>query len=48
MRVAQHLIIELDGSRHAEPQEEHKDGLRTSLSQPAGLSSAEVLECASK
>ena len=27
--VAQHLIIELDGSQHAEPQEERKDGLRT-------------------
>ena len=27
--VAQHLIIELDGSQHAAPQEERKDGLRT-------------------
>ena len=27
--VAQHLIIELDGSQHAEPEEERKDGLRT-------------------
>jgi very-short-patch-repair endonuclease len=27
--IAQHLIIELDGSQHAEPEEEHKDGLRT-------------------
>jgi very-short-patch-repair endonuclease len=27
--VAQHRIIELDGSQHAEPQEERKDGLRT-------------------
>src|SRR5260370_32597524 len=26
---AQHLIIELDGSQHAEPEEERKDGLRT-------------------
>src|SRR5216684_1922112 len=27
--VVQHLIIELDGSQHAEPEEERKDGLRT-------------------
>ncbi|SRR5260370_9948390 len=27
--VAHHLIIELDGSQHAEPEEERKDGLRT-------------------
>jgi hypothetical protein len=27
--VAQHRIIELDGSQHAEPEEERKDGLRT-------------------
>src|SRR5258708_2599086 len=27
--VATHLIIELDGSQHAEPEEERKDGLRT-------------------
>ena len=27
--VAQHLIIELDGSQHAEPEEEREDGLRT-------------------
>jgi very-short-patch-repair endonuclease len=27
--VAQRLIIELNGSQHAEPQEERKDGLRT-------------------
>jgi len=27
--VAQHLIIELDDSQHAEPEEERKDGLRT-------------------
>jgi very-short-patch-repair endonuclease len=27
--VAQHLIIELDSSQQAEPQEERKDGLRT-------------------
>ena len=27
--VAQHLIIELDGSQHAEPEEERLDGLRT-------------------
>jgi very-short-patch-repair endonuclease len=27
--VAQHLFIELGGSRHAEPQQERKDGLRT-------------------
>jgi very-short-patch-repair endonuclease len=27
--AARHLIIELDGSQHAEPDEEHKDGLRT-------------------
>ena len=27
--VAQHLIIELDGSQHAAPEEERKDGLRT-------------------
>src|ERR1700675_953889 len=27
--VARHLIIELDGSRHAAPQEERKDELRT-------------------
>ena len=26
--VAQHLIIELDGCQHAEPEEERKDGLR--------------------
>ena len=27
--IAQHLIIELDGSQHAEPEEERKDALRT-------------------
>ena len=27
--VARHLIIELDGSQHAAPQEERKDELRT-------------------
>ena len=27
--VAQHLIIELDGSQQVEPEEERKDGLRT-------------------
>jgi very-short-patch-repair endonuclease len=27
--VAQHLIIELDGSQHAEPEEERKERLRT-------------------
>src|SRR6266851_9240168 len=27
--VAQHLIIELDGSQHAAPEEERNDGLRT-------------------
>ena len=27
--VAQHPIIELDGSQHTAPQEERKDGLRT-------------------
>ena len=27
--VAQHLVIELDGSQHTEPQEERKDRLRT-------------------
>ena len=27
--VARHLIIELDGSQHTEPEEERKDGLRT-------------------
>ncbi len=27
--VAQHLIIELDGSQHAAPQEERRDELRT-------------------
>ena len=27
--VAQHLIIELDGCQHAEPEEERLDGLRT-------------------
>ena len=26
--VARHLIIELDGSQHAEPEQERKDGLR--------------------
>src|SRR6266567_8275654 len=27
--VAQHLTIEIDGSQHAEPEEEREDGLRT-------------------
>jgi very-short-patch-repair endonuclease len=27
--IAQHLVIELDGSQHAEEQEERKDSLRT-------------------
>ena len=36
--VAQQLIIELDGSQHAEPEEERKDGLRTAYLNQQGLS----------
>ena len=42
--VAQHLMIDLDGSQLAAPEEERNDGYENGLSQPAGLSSAAVLE----
>ena len=42
--IAQHLIIALDGSQHAAPQEERKDGLRTAYLNQQGYRVLRFLE----
>ena len=42
--VARHLIIELDGSQHAEPREERKDELRTAYLNQQGYRVLRFLE----